>query len=76
MCNAQKCSDFNKEHTLLIRSELKVIANTEGITAKSESLLLHWVWFFWFFKILLLFFGGLKLMKGEKEPMEHEWKPN
>ena len=23
----QKCSDFNKEHTLLIRSELKVISN-------------------------------------------------
>lgn len=26
--NIQKCSDLNKEHTLLIRSGLKVISNT------------------------------------------------
>lgn len=26
-CNIQKCSNFSKDHTLLIRSEVKVIAN-------------------------------------------------
>lgn len=64
----QKCSDLNKEHTLLIRPELKVISNT--LWGLEQSL---WVYTYSkgdFSEV----FCGLKLMKGEKKPMEHEWK--
>lgn len=37
--NIQKCSDLNKEHTLLIRSGLKVISNT--LWGLEQSLSLH-----------------------------------